>query len=232
MVAEKKLKRKAVDDDDGDDLDDAPAPPGCAAPQEPHEHGEYVRRLQKILDAIEIQEIDRDARLYLQRILRRYDFLRKIDEKRFPTKGEEEVTFLLRTVFESNNGASALTLPILRAVSGCMRQEWTGKGLKFIEAFDHVDLVGLHSTLCDLGLEDQLDRAIQRKLWKIFGPDELPKAEPVKVKPRPKMARPAGISERSWNDVLALRKKPQAGVRARASARMLLKRPSPFAYNH
>jgi hypothetical protein len=210
-------KAKPVDDDaDDDDLADAPRrvgrPPkpeqfGPRTP-EPHERPEYARRLQVILDAVEVPELDRDVRLFLQRIIRRCDVLRNLDAKRFTAKGEETVTILLRAVFESANGAPALILPILRAALGCMHPVWIAKGLRLLEAYDRIDLIALHSTLSDLGLEDQLERALHRKLESILGRPELPQV-PTKPPARPKLARPAGVSEETWADIVALRKKPK-----------------------
>ncbi|WFU40166.1 hypothetical protein QA640_39155 [Bradyrhizobium sp. CB82] len=125
----------------------------------------------------------------MQTLLRRYDLLRGIDPKRFTAKGEEQVTLLLRTVFESSNGAAALTVPILRAVSGCMHKTWVEKGLAFIEAYDRIHLVGLHGMLTDLGLEDQLERVLRHKLKEILGSPLAP-AAPKKT-PRPNVARMA-----------------------------------------
>src|SRR5271166_5094650 len=71
-----------------------------------------------------------------------------------------------------------------------MEPVWVAKGLGFIEAFDLVDLVGLQATLGDLGLDDQFDRALRRKLKGILGPPVLPKVEPKKPPARTKMARP------------------------------------------
>jgi hypothetical protein len=145
-----------------------PTPREPDAP-EPHEAREYADRLQALVDALEVGELAKDVRLYLQRTLRRCDLLRSIDADRFPTKGDERVTVLLRAVFESTNGAPALTVPILRAVSSCMEPAWVEKGLAFIEAFDFIDLAALWSTLGDLGLVDQFDRALRRKLEGILG---------------------------------------------------------------
>ena len=79
--------------------------------------------------------------------------------------------------------------------------------------------------LRDLDLFDKNELAhffelsIRRSLWKIFGQDEVP--EPVKVKRRPKLTRPSGISEQSWSDVLALREKPKPASGRRRPARRM-----------
>jgi hypothetical protein len=119
-------KRKAKPDVDDDDDDDDDVPPRVGWPRNPEPHGPpkperhereiYFRRLQAIIDAIEIPDLARAERLYLQRMIARYDFLRELNPKRFGQRGDEQVTILLRTVFESTNCAAALTLPILKAV--------------------------------------------------------------------------------------------------------------------
>jgi hypothetical protein len=170
----------------------------------PWEKPAIARAIQAILDSLEVSVTDPQARLTLQR-----QFYRR--EKHFG--GDRgETTLLIRTITESEgNGPEAMIEPIVSAVSGCLRPEWTSKGLAFIEAFDQIPLVDILSKLRDLDLfpENELQRhyasGIQRRLWRIFGPDIVP--EPVKAKPRPKLTRPSGVSERSWNDVLAIRKK-------------------------
>ena len=216
------MARRKHDDDDDDDMPSPVGRPrspevfGPPRPQ-PHEREEYFKRLASILDAVEIHDLPRDVRLYLQFLLCRCDRLRSIDAKRFPAKGEEQITILLRTVFESSNGATALTSPILRAVSICMLPQWVDRGLEWIEAFDRIDLVGLRATLSELGLEDQLDRVLRRKLEEILG---APKAAAIQKKPpaRPKAARPPMVSESVWSEVTALRKKLKRPKAARMAA--------------
>ena len=154
-----------------------------------HDRQEFADRLQAILDALEISELALDARLYLQKIIRHCDLARSINPK-LALKGEEKITVLLRTVFESANGAAALTLPILDAVSTCLRPVWVSRGLGLLEALDQVDLVGLHSTLAELGLADQVGRVLYAKIEAILGPPTVaPAAKPAKVKAIPKPAR-------------------------------------------
>src|ERR1700686_4807523 len=120
-----------------------PKPPELTI-AEPYERQEFADRLQAIVDALEIGDLPKDVRLFLQKKLRRCDILRSVDARRFPAKGEEQVTVLLRTVFESaGNGAAALTVPVLRAVSNCMEPMWVERGLAWIEFFDSVGLVEL-----------------------------------------------------------------------------------------
>jgi hypothetical protein len=192
-----------------------PRPPEPRTP-EPHERQEFADRLQAILGALEIGDLAKEVRLYLQKMLRRLDLLRAVDAKRFPTKGDEEVTLLLRTVFESSNGAAALTLPILRAVSSCMHARWTGQGLAWIEAFDAIDLraILLQARELDIfrdeeDLEHHLSIGIRNRLRKILGPEVVPQPKPQKPPARPKLARPAGVSEETWAEIVALRKKPR-----------------------
>jgi hypothetical protein len=135
----------------------------------PHERQEFVDRLQAIIDALEIGDLPKDVRLFLQKKLRRHDFLRSVDAKRFHAKGEEEVTILLRTVFESSNGAAALTMPILPAVSGCMEPRWVDHGLAWIEFFDSVGLVRLLEQIRALDFCDEGD--LETHLREAFGGD-------------------------------------------------------------
>jgi hypothetical protein len=113
-----------------------PKPPELTIGEPHHERREFADRLQAIIDAVEIGDLSKDVRLFLQKKLRRHDLLRSVDAKRFPAKGDERVTILLRTVFESSNGAAALTVSILRAVSNCMEPRWVDQGLAWIEFFD------------------------------------------------------------------------------------------------
>lgn len=66
--------------------------------------------------------------------------------------------------------AQKLTLPILRAVNTCLHPVYVEKGLALLDAMDRIDLVGLHATLTDLGLSDQLDRAVLKRLTDLLGP--------------------------------------------------------------
>ena len=88
--------------------------------------------MQAILDAIEIPDLDIDARRYLQRKLRIHDVLRTNDPKRFTTHGEPEVTLLVnsqRKIFED---------------FGCVVEEaepdWTGahEGYDVLRAWNFV----------------------------------------------------------------------------------------------
>jgi len=215
-----RAKRNDDDDDDFVPTVGRPRSPEQFGPPRPqsHEREEYFKRLASILYAVEIHDVPRDVRLWLQFLLCRCDRLRAIDAERFTAKGEEQVTLLLRTVFESTNGAAALTLPILRAVNVCTLPQWVDRGLEWIEAFDVIDLVQLHATLSELGLEDQLDRVLRRKLERILG---APKAPAVPKKPPTRtMARPPNVSAETWAEVMEMHKAAKRETQLRRKARM------------
>ncbi|MCP3475638.1 hypothetical protein NLM33_35790 [Bradyrhizobium sp. CCGUVB1N3] len=88
-----------------------------------------------------------------------------------------------------------------------MSPVWTDKGLAWIESFDNIDLVRLHATLVELGLEDRLERVIRRRLVEILG-----SPVPILPKPKPKpktREKPPNISEKAWAEVVAMQKKPK-----------------------
>ena len=174
-----------------------PRPPPPPSRAEPYERPEYVARVDAVITALEIGGITKEARLYLQRTLSRCDMGRSINPGLAAPTGEERITPLLRAIFKSSNGGRALTLPILDAVSNCLRPVWIQTGLKFIEAFDDIDLVGLHRTLTELGLADQLGaRHLRKKLERVLGPPTAiaPVAKPVKVKAPKKLPARASLS--------------------------------------
>jgi hypothetical protein len=134
---QKQQMARARHDDEGDDDDEVPArigrprAPEEFGPRKPwaHESEKYWRKMQVIIEALEIGDISRDARLYLQGMLRRHDLLRDLDPKRISTKGEELVTLLLRTIAESTNGPEALMTAMLLPVLCCMEPAWVDRGL-------------------------------------------------------------------------------------------------------
>jgi hypothetical protein len=203
-------KTKPLDDDDYDDAPRrvgrprTPEPHGPPKP-EAHDRREYRDRLQAILDAVEVADLDTDARRYLQRQLRIHDMLQSQDPRRFSTRGEETVILILRVIAESSNGTAALTPPILRAVNINMHAPWVAQGLRLIEAYDAIDLVALHAQLCDLGLDDQLERALRTKLTAILGPPVSPAKPEPKLK-RGRWTRPPGISQEVWAAIVAKRR--------------------------
>jgi hypothetical protein len=222
-----KVRRRRLVDDDDDDLDDLPPPPAGVEQPPAWDCEAIAKQVQAVLDAVEAPPIDKETRLTLQRYLyrrNRYGAMFKDDDD-FGTDGRGYITLLCRTILESEGNQNALIEPVVVAVSSCMRPIWVNRGLDWIAAFDQIPLVGTLNRLRDLDLFDENELAhffelsIRRSLWKIFGQDEVP--EPVKVKSRPKLTRPSGISEQSWNDVLALRKKTKpASGRRRPSPRM------------
>jgi hypothetical protein len=151
----------------------------------------------------EISELGRDERMYCQRILWRADWLRSLDPKRFPAGGGDRVIILLRSIFETANGADALTLPILKAVSGCMYDGWTDRGLAWLEAMDRVPLLEIQTTLQGLGLDETLDKAIRFRLTQILGSPFAPSAKPKKPAGKVK---PLRVSQATWDGMLQLRK--------------------------
>jgi hypothetical protein len=225
-VAKRKMGRPPRLVDDDDDLDDLPPPPDSFEKPPAWDCKPIARQVQAVLDAVEAPPIDKETRLTLQRYLyrrNRYGAMFRDDD--FGTDGRGYITMLLRTILESEGNQDALIEPVVVAVSSCMRPIWVNRGLDWIAAFDQIPLVGILNKLRDLDLFDNnelthfFELSIRRSLWKIFGQDEVP--EPVKVKPRPKLTRPSGISEQSWNDVLALRKKPKpVSGRRRPAQRM------------
>jgi hypothetical protein len=91
-----KRHAKPIDDDDDDDLPPRvgrPRAPEVFGPPKPmpHQRKEYWNRLQAILDALEVGEVDRDVRMYLQRIIQRCDLLRRLDARRFTTEGTPRI---------------------------------------------------------------------------------------------------------------------------------------------
>jgi hypothetical protein len=188
-----KVRRpRLVDDDDEDDL---PPPPGSVEPPPAWDSKLIAKQVQAVLDAVEAPPIDKETRLTLQRYLYRRDKYGAMfrDDDDFGTDGRGYITLLLRTILESEGNQNALIEPIVSAVASCMRTIWIRKGVGFIAAFDQIPLLGILSKLRELDLfpENELQHhyavGIERRLWRIFGPDVVP--EPVKVKRRPKLTR-------------------------------------------
>lgn len=205
-----KARKVAIDDDD--DLPSRVGRPRAAVEfgpprAEPHEREAYATRLQSILDALDIAELGRDERMYLQRILHRADRLRQFDPKRFNARGDERVILLLRSIAETTNGTAALTLPVIRAVDLCLHEAWTIRGLELLEAMDRVPLLEIRAALKGFGLQDHLDKAIEQKLTDILGPPIAPQPQTKPKKPaRKTMVMPQDVSQSAWEDALALYK--------------------------
>jgi hypothetical protein len=203
-------RKKIVDDDD----DEVPvalgrprAPEQFGPPKpEPHQRKEFVTRLQSILNALELPDLGRDERMYLQRILWRTDLLCSLDPKRFTLRGADRVILLLRSIAETTNGAEALTLPIMRAVYSCLHHDrWTNRGLAWLEALDRVPLLEIWRTLSDLGLQDHLDDALRWRLTQILGSPFAPQPAMLK-KPVRKMVKPPTVSQATWDEVMEMQK--------------------------
>jgi hypothetical protein len=143
-------RARKIDDDVEEDDDRLPprrgrrpAPEVFGPPKpEARQREAHARRLQSILDTLEIWDLGRDERMYLQRMLWRPDRLRQFDPKRFAAaSGENQVVLLLRSIAETANGIAALKLPIITALSSCLHDVCTGRGLDFLESMDKVPLL-------------------------------------------------------------------------------------------
>ncbi|PSO30528.1 hypothetical protein [Bradyrhizobium sp. MOS002] len=151
----------------------------------PWEAAAVAAKLQGLLNAMDVPLIDAGARKTLQKILYRWDHYEG-------GTGSERVTLLIRTILESDGNENALVEPIVSAVHGAMRPEWTDRGLAWIEAFDALPLVQTLETMRALELfsEQSLARylgmALTNKLARMFAPPPVPpkarKAQPPKGK--------------------------------------------------
>jgi hypothetical protein len=197
-------KRKIVVDEDETPGVGRPRAPEAFGPPKPtpHQREPYARRLQSILDALEIIELGRDERQYLQRTLWRADFLRSFDSARFTARGEEQVIMTLRAVAESSNGAEALVLPVIEAVSFSLCDAFIDRGLELFIAMDEIRLLEMHATLKGLGLERHLGAAVRHRLVEILGP---PLQQPEPAKPKRNSVKPPGISSQTWDEIRTLR---------------------------
>jgi hypothetical protein len=180
-------RKREEDDDDYDDLSPAP---GYVEPPSKWETKPVSKKVQRIFDALEITMVHPEVRSMLQRWTYRHD-------KYGMGVSVGDITLLCRTIIESEGNADALSEPIIvSAVHSCMRDQWTNKGLAWIEAFDKIPLCAILETLRSLEFSEGEIRqhysvCLRRKLWKIFGPDvvlEQPKVEPL---PKPQKARQA-----------------------------------------
>jgi hypothetical protein len=198
-VAKRKVgrPRRVVDDDD----DDLPPPPGDVEPPPAWDCPAIAKQVQAVLDAVEAPLIDKETRLTLQRYLyrrNRYGAMFRDDD--FGTDGRGYITLLLRTILESEGNQDALIEPIVSAVASSMRATWIRRGIEWIAAFDRIPLLDILNKLRELDLfpENELQHhyaiGIERRLWRIFGPDVVP--EPVKVKRRPLKVKPSATTSR------------------------------------
>jgi hypothetical protein len=200
---------QAIDDDD----EDTP-PAGYVPPPPAWESRAVSKKVAVILEALDIPKIDPAARSTLQRWVYRADKIFGGDRG--------DILLTLRAIVESEgNGPEALLEPILCAVHSVCRPEFTVKGLAFIESFDRIDLRALLQQMRDLkcftksDLSTYFAAAIRSRLREILGvPAQVP-APPKKPPVGRSTVRPKDVSERSWSDVMALRKrKPKQPARA------------------
>jgi hypothetical protein len=174
----------AMLDKTGDDTLGRPRNPPPPPERMPWDAKALAKQVEEILAAVEAPPVDERVRLTFQKMIYRAD--------KFGGDGRGNVTLLLRTILESEgNGADALVEPVVSAVSMCMRPEWTGLGLKWIETFDGIPLKAILQTMRSLDLFSEqsighyFSIALRNKLLNIFGPAVLPKpAKPAKVKAR------------------------------------------------
>jgi hypothetical protein len=188
------MARRVDDDDDDDDDHDLSPAPGYVEPPSKWETKPVSKKVQRIFDALEITKVHPEVRSMFQRWTYRHD---KYGKGMGVSVGD--ITLLCRTIIESEGNADALDEPIIvSAVHSCMRDQWTNKGLAWIEAFDKIPLCAILETMRGLEFDEgevrqHFSLCIRRKLWKHFGADEAPKPKPAKVKrePKPPKRRPA-----------------------------------------
>jgi hypothetical protein len=148
----------------------------------PWESDRFARQVREILASVEAPPVDAQVGLTLQKHLYRSEI--------FGTDGRGHITLLLRTILESENNGDALIEPIVSAVSSCMRPEWTGLGLEWIEAFDQIPLTAILETVRALFGEQDLWShyclALRRKIARILEPAKAKPGKPAKVKAKPK----------------------------------------------
>lgn len=158
----------------------------------PWESKAFAKRVQEILDALEVPQVDNAVRLYFQRSLYVSDHL--------GLGGREKIILLIRTILESEGNEDALIEPIVHAVSFCMKKEWTDLGLAWIEAFDKIKLTEVLRTMRSLDLFAEknlsyyLGISLRNKLWPILEPLVRKPAPPVRAKrksPKSAKRRPA-----------------------------------------
>ena len=212
-VAKRRVGRPRKIDDDDDLDDDLPAPPGSAEPPPPWDCKSIAKLVQAVLDAVEAPPIDKETRLTLQRYLyRRNRYGAAFHGDDFGADGRGYITLLCRTILESEGNQNALIEPVVSAVGLCMRPIWIRKGIEWIAAFDQIPLVEILNKLRELDLFSEKEIAdhyaigIERRLWRIFGPDVVPAAPKPK---RPK--KPRAVKQTQSRRPL---KKPAARVAA------------------
>jgi hypothetical protein len=173
-----------------------PNQPSKSHPPEAWGSNAAIDEVQKTFDALELTEVDPGVRYALQRWIWRADKY---------SWGRGDIILAMRCIVESEaNGPEALLNPILGAVHGQCRPEWTCKGLDFVAAFDGIDLRELLKSMRDLRcfrpdeITNYLTTAIRDRLWDIFGADAAPSADVRRKPKRFKRARGRLPSERPW----------------------------------
>ena len=191
-MAKRKVSRPRIVDDDDDDL---PPPPGVVEKPPAWDCKPIAKQVQAVLDAVEAPPINRETRLTLQRYLyRRNKYGEMFRDDDFVTDGRGYVTLLCRTILESEGNQGALIEPIVSAVAASMRTIWIRRGVEWIAAFDKIPLLDILSKLRELDLFTEKEIAhhyeigIERRLWRIFGPDVVPAAPKPKAQPKPPRA--------------------------------------------
>jgi hypothetical protein len=189
-AAKRKVGRPRVVHDDDDDDDLPPPPPGSVEKPAAWDCEAIAKKVQAVLDAVEAPPIDKETRLTLQRYLyRRNRYGAAFHGDDFGSDGRGFITLLLRTILESEGNGDALIEPVVSAVASSMRTIWIRRGIEWIAAFDRIPLVDILNRLRELDLfpENELQHhyaiGIERRLWRIFGPDVVP-AAPKPKKPR------------------------------------------------
>jgi hypothetical protein len=175
-----------------------PSHPVPARKPEPWESAAVTKQLQEILDDLEIQSLDSEARDVFQRILHRQRYFQglKYLNNFTPFGGDAKghIIFVIRCITESNGNEGALIGPIVRAVSSCLTPALTDRGLELIEAFDKIAVLEVLATMRSLdifsetSLAHYLSLAIRNKLRAILEP-ALPATKPMAAKPAPKPPR-------------------------------------------
>jgi hypothetical protein len=163
--------------------------PACSFPREkrPARPGPDADALARLCKALEIRivptkrrprENETTAAGTLQKILRRY--------------GEAHFTMMVRTIAETKGNATALTEPVLWAISDVMlaQPSWPNTGSDWLTAFDSIDLRSLQKmarplfAISKLPARAAIGGMLVQRLQPIFSPPKV--KPPRKVPPPPK----------------------------------------------
>jgi hypothetical protein len=157
----------------------------------------------QILTALDAPAVDQATRRELEKIFHRRQY--------FSGDGAGHLVLLIRTITESEGNADALVAPVVVAVNDAMRPQWTSRGLEWLAAFDCIPLVQILETMRELAifressLGTYLGMSISNRLWKVFGPGELPAPPPAK-RCTGRGVRPKGLTDAAWQTLYAKRK--------------------------